>query len=260
MDFTKDVIERSRRVPVVVDFWAPWCGPCRFLGPVIEELAGEAGDRWELVKINTDENPDLMNRYQIRGIPAVKLFVNGDVKAEFAGALPKHQILQWLDEHLPDERKERLEEIKRRLKGGDNSAQKDLQELVDEHPDLEEARVLFASQTVLQDPEMALDLVSNIKPGNPLFDQAESIRNLAALFDCKFNENEKLADKLERARTDLKQNNMGSGLQRLIEAVSIDKHYCDDLPRKASIALFNILGPDHELTKKYRRQFDMALY
>ncbi len=100
-DFQQDVIETSRRKPVLVDFWAPWCGPCRMLSPTLDRLARESKGAWRLVKINTDQHPDLATRYEVRGIPAVKLFVNGAVAAEFVGALPEHAVRQWLDEHLP---------------------------------------------------------------------------------------------------------------------------------------------------------------
>ena len=99
--FDEDVIQTSHRKPVVVDFWAPWCAPCRILGPTLEKLAKESGGRWRLVKINSDTFPDLAQRYGIRGIPAVKLFVDGAVKDEFVGALPEPAVRQWLDRALP---------------------------------------------------------------------------------------------------------------------------------------------------------------
>jgi putative thioredoxin len=100
--FQTEVLDKSHEKPVVVDFWAPWCGPCRVLGPTIDRLARESQGRWRLVKVNSDKHPDLVRRYGVRGIPAVKLFHGGDVVAEFTGALPEPAISRWLDEHLPE--------------------------------------------------------------------------------------------------------------------------------------------------------------
>ncbi|PSQ98505.1 MAG: hypothetical protein BRD48_06995 [Bacteroidetes bacterium QS_9_68_14] len=93
LDFERDVIEASRDAPVLVDFWAPWCQPCKVLGPRLESLAEEAANQedaaWSLVKVNTDEEPELAQRYNVRGLPTVKLFHDGEVIDEFTGAKPE---------------------------------------------------------------------------------------------------------------------------------------------------------------------------
>ncbi len=99
--FQTEVLDKSHAKPVLVDFWAPWCGPCRALSPTLDALAKESGGLWRLVKINTDAHPALAQRFGVRGIPSVKLFVDGAVAAEFTGALPEAEVRRWLGEHLP---------------------------------------------------------------------------------------------------------------------------------------------------------------
>jgi putative thioredoxin len=101
--FATDVLERSKSKPVVVDFWAPWCGPCRVLGPIIERVAAETNGEVLLAKLNTDENPMTAQQFQIQGIPAVKAFRGGEVVSEFVGAQPRPEVARFFDALVPSE-------------------------------------------------------------------------------------------------------------------------------------------------------------
>ena len=102
-EFEKEVIERSRSKPVLVDFWAPWCGACRVLSPQLEVIHNRHREEWVLVKVNADKNPVLSTRYHVAAIPSVKLFLKGKIVNEFAGALPGHVIEKWIERSIKEE-------------------------------------------------------------------------------------------------------------------------------------------------------------
>ncbi len=257
MNFKTDVIEKSHIKPVVVDFWAPWCGPCRILGPVIEKLAAEQQDKWELVKLNTEEDYDIAEQYNIRSIPNVKMFYKGEVVAEFMGAIPRTAIERWLEQNLPDNRKESLSHILSRLNG--EGALSELEAFVAQNPDVAEARVALAREIVYNNPERAAALVETIRLGDRLSDNAEDLRTLAELMSVEADDSPagQLVGKAQQA---LKNKDNETAIQHIIEAATADKSYGGDLPRRAAIALFRLWGPQAELTKNYRWKFDMALY
>ncbi|MEQ8705976.1 MAG: thioredoxin [Phaeodactylibacter sp.] len=257
MNFQAEVIEQSHKTPVVVDFWAPWCGPCRVLGPTIEALAEEQSDRWKLVKVNTEEEQTVAAEYQIRSIPNVKMFYKGRVIAEFAGALPRTQIENWLANTLPDGRKETLDLILERLDGdGDLS---ELEAFVAQYPDMKDARLALAMALAITAPERAEHLLEPIKAGAPAADQAVAVRTIAELMQHQADDSAS-GKAVAAAQAALKQRDWETGIKAIIEATGKDKSYAKDLPRRAAIACFHAWGNEHPLTKVYRRQFDMVLY
>ena len=264
-DFQSEVIEASQKQPVVVDFWAPWCGPCRQLSPVLEELADEADD-WSLVKVNTDENSTQARQYGVRGIPAVKLFVDGTVEAEFTGAKPKHFIQSWLEDNLPSESKSRIEQARQKLdEGRSEEAEQLLWPVLEEDPDHDEAQVLMSRALVFRDPKRATALADAADVADPtLLQTKEGVQTLSRLTafadDPSGLPDGEGRDAYLDATEALASENLEEAVQHFIEVVQTNRDYDDDGARKACVALFTLLGPEHPITQQYRRRFDMALY
>ncbi|MCG8328618.1 MAG: thioredoxin [Chitinophagales bacterium] len=258
MDFKTNVLEKSYEKPVVVDFWAPWCGPCRMLGPTIEKLAEEQAKKWDLVKLNTEEEQELAAQYGISSIPNVKMFHKGEVIAEFAGALSRTMIIEWLEEHLPDERKEGLATLLENLESEESVSL--LENFVVEHPDVKEARLALAKIVVYEEADKAIELVAPIRIGDKLEGEATNIRTIAELLNFRPENEQGVAALLSHAQKALKNKKEEIAIQYIIEAATLDKAYSNDLPRRIAIALFNTMGPQHPLTKNYRWKFDMVLY
>ena len=182
-DFERDVIERSRTLPVLVDFWAEWCGPCKVLGPVLEKLAGDHSDEWALVKLDTEAFPHISAQYGIRSIPNVKLFVDGEVIDEFVGALPEPQVVEWLRKAIPSRYRMQMADARRMLSdSGAGPALEILRTIIAAEPDNQEALVLTARALLSTDPAQAATSVEPVQLGSPHYDEAEAIRTLAATF------------------------------------------------------------------------------
>lgn len=261
LDFQRDVLDRSHEVPVVVDFWAEWCGPCRILGPVIEKLAAEANGRWDLVKVNTELHQDLAYQYRIQSIPAVKMFYQGKVLGEFMGALPEFQIQRWLEKHMPDPRLNRLEALFQFWnESRDAQALQNLEAFVADNPDLMTGGLRLAAIKLTTDPGAARELVAGIHQGHDLYAEAQDILALADLVEVEADGHPKVLEAMSTAKIAWSQQDLEGTLEALIQAIMLDKTYADELPRRAVVAIFHQLTEQHPLTKKYRPRFSMALY
>ena len=191
----------------------------------------------------------------------MKLFSGGEVIGEFAGALPKFQVEQWLASNIPDPSAAELKAILSATASSPRQeTEQQLRQFVAAHLDNKAARLALARLVVFEQPEEAAALVVAIRLGDELFDAAEDVRTLAHLMQLELENGTPAAGHLAEAQQALASGNMENAIRKIIAATMADKSYLSDLPRLSAIALFRILGSSHELTKKYRRQFDMALY
>jgi putative thioredoxin len=263
-DFSRDVLDRSREIPVVVDFWAEWCAPCRVLGPILEKLAAKNAGRWVLAKVNTEEHQDIAVQYKIGSIPDVKLFIDGAVVDGFLGALPEYAIVKWLKNAIPGESDDRIAESLDLLNSGrTDDAAFILEQVLEAEPENEEAKVLLGRAIVFTDPGRAESLCAGIDVTNELYGTAEALLQYARLFG-KRNAPGLLAEAPVKtlyldAIDSLARQDYDSALEKMIRVMGEDRAYDDDGARKTCIAVFHFLGEEHEITKKHRHAFGMVL-
>lgn len=264
-DFERQVIVRSKEVPVLADFWAPWCGPCRTLGPILEKLAAQANGRWELVKVNIEENEQLAMALNIASIPAVKLYVNGEVADQFVGALPEIEIRRFLDKALPSPAAKQLAEA-RHLVGQQkmNAATEILEPIVNAEPNNLEARVLLAQALLGIAPERIADLVAPIGPGSEFAETAASLKTLgrlAALPDGGVTLPEaKVRERYLAGAAALRAGDFAAALEAFVEVLERNKAYDESGAKEACKAIFQVLGRRHPLAERFFRAFSSALH
>ena len=268
--FATDVLEASKQVPVVVDFWAPWCGPCRVLGPVIERVAAEFGEDVRLVKLNTDENPRTATQYRIQGIPAVKAFRGGQVAAEFTGAVPESQVRAFFKKIIPSEAERASREAQRMAMEGDSeAAEQQFRSVLAQAPGNADAIVGLAQILISRgDRGEAEELLERA----PTDRRAKVLKH--RLFLDGFAERhggEDLRGEVSANPSDPRAHyrwgvmlaagaQWEEALDELLESVRLDRTFADGAARKAALAVFDILGLDSPLTREYQRRLSQLLF
>lgn len=264
-DFAREVIERSFEKPVLVDFWAAWCGPCRIIGPVLERLAEQSGGDWELRKLDTERHPAVALQYRITSIPAVKLFVDGAVKDEFVGALPEQMVSQWLEKALPSKFRDRIAQAEAlAAERKFDEAHHLLAEVIERDPSDEDGLAALAQVELYVDPRKAAETADRIPLGSERFETAEAVKTIARLFSFLEDPDALVDAPVRPAYIDairlLRDGMEAAAVEGFIKVIRRDRYYDTDGARKAVIAVFKILGDDHETTKTYRNPFADALY
>ena len=277
--FVKDVIEESRHQPVLVDFWAPWCGPCKQLTPVLEKTVKAAKGKVKLVKMNIDEHPAIPGQMGIQSIPAVIAFVNGQPADGFMGALPESQVVAFLERLTKDriggEAKDLLKAADTALAEGDAAGAADLYaQLLAEDPEnvpalaglvrcyVETGAIDQAKQTLAMIPEAKRNdaAVAAARAALDLAEQAKSLGPVAEL------EQKVAANPLDhQARFDLALALNGKGqrqdaLEHLISIVKRDRKWNDDGARKQLVQFFDAWGPTDEATVEGRKKLSSILF
>ena len=273
--FEREVLERSFQTPVVVDFWAPWCGPCRTLGPILERQAAQQNGAFVLAKINVDENPQIAAAAQARSIPLVIAFRDGQARSQFVGAQPESEVKRFLAAILPTQADRLAKEGGELLGGHANAAEERFRAALKEdarHPIalVGLARVLGERGAI----EEALGLLERVVGAPAVEQEAERLAaelrtraagpsdggELAAL-EAKARANPSdLAARIEYGRALAAARRYEAALAELLACVEADAHFQEDAARKAMLDVFGVLGGEHDLVQEYRSALARVLF
>lgn len=267
-NFLAEVIEKSKTVPVVVDFWAPWCGPCQTLKPILEKLAEEYEGKFFLAKINADENQTLSAQFGVRGIPSVKAVYNGKIVNEFSGALPEPAVREFLEQIIPNESETKRQEAMAIYDNGDiQTALALLNKAIALDENNFNAKVNLATLLFENDePQAAKDVIEKL-PANVQLE--ESVRELLTKIELSERTSE-LPDKQTllqqiqqddsnlQARLDLANHYIGEqaydeAFELLFDVLKKDRHFDDDAARKTMLSVFTLLGPQDPRVRSARK-------
>jgi len=272
--FKAEVIDASMQQPVLVDFWAPWCGPCKTLGPLLEKLEQAYGGRFKLVKIDTDAEQQLAQHFQIRSIPTVFAFVNGQPVDQFQGALPEGKLREFIDRLMPNPSDMELEQAGAALDRGDTAAAMEhARKALAIDPANDSARLLYGQLLMAEQAPAAaqaqFEALSAQAKADPqvaaLIAQAAQAVEAAkpptptALLTRVVEAPQDLAARLELAEYYIGFKDWEPALEQLIEIVQRDRAFQEDIGRRRMVEVFDLASSQPEIVSRWRRRLGGAL-
>jgi len=264
--FESEVVLRSHEVPVVVDFWAPWCGPCRTLSPILERQAIEAGGAFLLAKINVDDNPALSIRFGVQGIPAVKAFRHGEVAAEFVGAQPETVVKRFIEQLAPSETQQAIDEALSLLGTRHyQQAESSFREVLNgDEGNADAALGLVESLLMRGQGGEALEILEHF-PAGTAWAKAETYKPLAELLVETDKQEASVEDdpieaSLHQSARLIERGNIEAAMDGFLSVLREDKNYRSGMVRQVMLALFELLGDQDPTTRKYREELASVLF
>ena len=273
--FERDVIEASMEVPVIVDFWAPWCGPCKMLGPLMERLEREYGGRFKLVNVNADTNPELVASFNLKSIPYAVAFVDGNAVAQFTGSQPEAFVRAFLDRLIPNpsviEHRAAREALAKgqgaiaedylknsiALDPSNDAARLDMIGILLDRSDVATARMHFATLSSRATQH------TNYETMRARLDAAQAVVALppAELLERRIAiDPNDLKARLELAELHIAQRRFPPALESLLEIVRRDRKFENDIARLKMLTVFEMVADQPELVSEYRAKLSRVLF
>jgi putative thioredoxin len=265
-DFATNVLQTSHQIPVVVDLWAEWCGPCKVLGPVLEKAAQDGGGRWLLAKLDVDENPQIAQQFGVQGIPTVIAFKDGEEVDRFTGALPEAQVKAFIDRLLPSELDLATAEADAALDAGDEARAIEIyRSVLTQDPSHEDAGLSLAGMLLeADDRDGALDVLARLAPTEPVKQLQAYARlggesgDLAAMEQAAVSGG--TSERLAYGRAQAAAGESEAAVSTLMGVIGERVEPESDDARATLLDVFELLGSDNPIVSDARRRLANGLF